>query len=93
MPNEHKSPTGQWLTLYLDDSIESDLTRQVLEERGTHFSISYSTAGMPELPAVQTPLCSLYGYTNIRKYLLPDLPRQVMPRQTKAVNGTHHVSR
>jgi hypothetical protein len=69
------------ITLYRDDSLESTLVQQELERSGAAFRTIYTARPTTDLPAVKTDLSSLYGYEDIRRYLLPDLTPDPDPGQ------------
>jgi hypothetical protein len=79
------------MRLYVDDSLESHLTMEALKKAGTDVDICYITTGLRAVPAIQSPLCTLYGYADIRRYLMPQLPSPSSLHELKAThNGGRH---
>ena len=61
-------------TVYLDNSIESELVAKELDKTGTTYKAIYIRAVTKKLPAIKNETQAIFGYENIRCYLLPTLP-------------------
>jgi len=58
------------LTLYIDQSENSKQVQKEFDEKEIPYKIVYSSFSKSDTPAVSGLFGSLYGYTNIRRYML-----------------------
>jgi hypothetical protein len=60
------------LILYMDNTDQSAAIRESLERAGVVFCPVYAAGRMNPLPAIETPSGIVWGYRNIRRYVIPE---------------------
>lgn len=64
---DHKTTSGS-LTIYIDDSPESQKVVEVVSDMGRDFQVIESSSSVKPVPAIDTGYGLIKGYNNIKRY-------------------------
>lgn len=73
--NTMKNNGHKPLTVLVNSSRESRTVLSALETAGAQYEVFYRSATEHQLPAIKLRHTSLFGYDDIRQYLLPAMPQ------------------